>query len=333
MSVRTSGYNLRARPDAGVAEQRRSEMATDRLQEPLVLAQDLPPHMAGPACNTDPTVALYSDIVASRPPSPRKEIASEASIASSAENDCLESGILVENDAVPSVPNRVASSGEEPHEHCNNDFPWTTVKRRRAHSHSPLSEAHILSRRNSKLNRKLTAEQARAIRIATSNMTAQQKETLHRRQNNVPFPRDSSLSSRGEGPSRPKGKGVDPREWGGANVSQDSLDIEAQAAALESISYQQEASRRRHKKTVPEARHRTEVLARLPTESRPVAQLAANSYLGTALRNVGHSPRQSHQNQGGLPPSPSSPSSGDEGSTYSAGEPDGSLRDERRLER
>ena len=48
---------------------------------------------------------------------------------------------------------------------------------------------------------------------------------------------------------------------------------------------------------------------------------------------MGHSPRWSHQNQGGLPPLPSSPSSKDEGSTYSAGEPDGSSGDERRLER
>ena len=258
-------------------------MVTDRLQEPLVPAQDLPPHMAGPVCNTDPTVALYSDIVALRPPSPRKEITSEASMASSAENDCLKSGILVENNAVPSVLNRVASSGEEQHGHRSNDFPWTTVKCRHVRSHSPLSEAQILSRRNSKLNRKITVEQARAIRITTSNMTAQQKEILHRRKNNVPVLRDSSLSSQGEGPSRPKGKGVDPHKWGSVNISQDSLDLEAQAAALESIAYQQETSRRQHKKTIPKERHRIEVLARLPAESRPVAQIAANSYLGTLL--------------------------------------------------
>ena len=43
-------------------------MVTDHLQEPTVPAQDLPPHMAGPVHNTDPTVALYSDIVALRPP-------------------------------------------------------------------------------------------------------------------------------------------------------------------------------------------------------------------------------------------------------------------------
>ena len=38
---------------------------------------------------------------------------SEASVASSAENDCLESGIFVENNVIPSVPSKVASSGEE----------------------------------------------------------------------------------------------------------------------------------------------------------------------------------------------------------------------------
>ena len=69
--------------------------------------------MAGPVCNTNSTVALYSDIVALRPPSPRKEIASEASMALSTENDHLEGGIFVENNVVPSILNRVASSGEE----------------------------------------------------------------------------------------------------------------------------------------------------------------------------------------------------------------------------
>ena len=174
-------------------------------------------------------------------------------------------------------------------------------------------------------------EQARAIHITTSNMTAQKKEILRHRENNVPVPWDSSSSSQGEGPSRLKKKGIDPHEWGGANISQDSLDLEAQAAVLESIVYQQETSRWQHKKTIPKERHRTDVLTHLSAESRTVAQIAVNSYLGMALRNVGYSHRQSHQNKGGSP-SLSSPSSGNEGSTYSASEPDGSSGDEGRLE-
>ena len=49
--------------------------------------------------------------------------------------------------------------------------------------------------------------------------------------------------SQGEGPSRPKGKMIDPREWGNLNLSQESLDIEAQAAALDSYKNQPRTTR------------------------------------------------------------------------------------------
>ncbi len=44
--------------------------------------------------------------------------------------------------------------------------------------------------------------------------------------------RDSDSESRGEGPSEPKGKGVDPREWGAAGLEPD-LNLEAQQQAYE----------------------------------------------------------------------------------------------------
>ena len=39
----------------------------------------------------------------------------------------------------------------------------------------------------------------------------------------------------GEGPSTTKGKGVDPHNWGGMQLSDSDLDVEAQCAALESF--------------------------------------------------------------------------------------------------
>ena len=36
------------------------------------------------------------------------------------------------------------------------------------------------------------------------------------------------------GPSEPKGKSVDPREWGNINLSEGELDVEVQAATLNS---------------------------------------------------------------------------------------------------
>ena len=44
--------------------------------------------------------------------------------------------------------------------------------------------------------------------------------------------RENSISSQGEGTSKLKGKGIDPRKWGNLNISRESLDIEAQRAAL-----------------------------------------------------------------------------------------------------
>ena len=82
--------------------------------------------------------------------------------------------------------------------------------------------------------RELTTEQAQTIDKATTNMTKQQREILRRRQERVPMQWNDSLSSRGEGPSKLKGKGIDPREWGGVNISRDSLDLEA----LESFVHQ-----------------------------------------------------------------------------------------------
>ena len=76
--------------------------------------------------------------------------------------------------------------------------PWTKVQHRRAHSHSPI-------RSNKKF---LTSKQLRAVKIAKKNLTTPQKKTVERRQDKVRPRRDESTTTRGEGPSNLKGKGV-----------------------------------------------------------------------------------------------------------------------------
>jgi hypothetical protein len=95
--------------------------------------------------------------------------------------------------------------------------------------------------------------QAQAVKVATGNLTESQKNTIRRRQEKISTHQERSPSSRGEGTSKLKGKGTDPREWGGANLSQDSedLDIEAQAAALNSIAQKNETSKHRREKHTP----------------------------------------------------------------------------------
>ena len=182
------------------------------------------------------TVRSYSDVVASRPPSPRREIPvqpvrSAALGPSGAEIlDHPFDGGHVDNTS--SYNNNSYNSSEEIVETPDKeDSHWTTVVPcKRACSHGSLGN-----------KRPLTTEQAQMVRLATENLTQEQMHHLQRRQEKVRPRRGSSVSSRGEGPSKPKGKGIDPREWGNVNISRESLDIEAQAAALRSFSDQRQS--------------------------------------------------------------------------------------------
>ena len=66
-------------------------------------------------------------------------------------------------------------------------------------------------------------------------MTREQRQQVKRRQDKIQTRHENSVSSRREGPSEPKGKGIDPREWGNAHLSEEDLDLDAQAAALNSF--------------------------------------------------------------------------------------------------
>ena len=147
-------------------------------------------------------------------------------------------------------------------------------------------------------------------------MTAQQKETLRRRNERLPLDLDESNSSQEEGPSRDKGKGIDPREWGNVNISRESLDPEAQAAALASIvnprPEKDGKSKFAHHGKTKRPDHRAQPI-QLPAESRPVAQIAPRSYLGTALNSIGQ--REKKRGPEGGSPYPSDPSSDSDGET------------------
>lgn len=135
-------YNLRARSAAGVAN--RSGWAIDI--SPLSPSCDPARDTAGPDPETEViiTLRIYSDVVASRPPSPRKErplLPSESS-----DNDGANATYRLDNENhVSSSHNRFGiakhTSGDvsDPIE-SKEEFQWTTVKRRRARSHSFSNE-------------------------------------------------------------------------------------------------------------------------------------------------------------------------------------------------
>ena len=49
---------------------------------------------------------------------------------------------------------------------------------------------------------------------------------------------ETLVESQQEGPSRPKGKNTDPREWGDVHLDEHEMDVDTQQAAYESYKEQ-----------------------------------------------------------------------------------------------
>jgi hypothetical protein len=132
---------------------------------------------------------------------------------------------------------------------------------------------------------------------------------------------------------------IDPLNWGNLNFSSDSLNVEAQAAVLDSFKEQKTTKRKEegilHRKEKPRslskenarrASRTTKPVKKSkrhhqPAESQPAAQIAPKSYFGAALRSVG---RSRGSNRPSTSPSsssqPSSESSNDSSSLNSSDE-------------
>jgi len=304
----TRTYNLRTRTDANAAAPSRG----DTRPEPV------------------PAVALYSDIAASRPPSPRRERLTspdEPVEHPSAEVDSEGVYGYSRTDRLVSIANEQAeirnitsSRGSdrlrEPEENQ-----WTTVRRpgSRARSLDSISRVPRNFSREQGVVNPLTQEQARTVQVAERAMGVEQKRLLQQRQQNIAVLRELSHQTRGEGTSNTKGKNIDPRNWGDANLSHEDLDIAAQAAALQAFARKNEQGKNtlpkesnQKKKEKRSARRQKAEPAQRPAESRPAAQIAKSSYLGMALRSIG----KHHRDHDSVPSSQgSSDSSGSPGSS------------------
>ena len=70
-------YHLQAQVDTGLATQsqvRNSSVSSPRAATPVL--HEVPPHILGVCPGTSSAMALYNDVVATRPPSPLKETSS-----------------------------------------------------------------------------------------------------------------------------------------------------------------------------------------------------------------------------------------------------------------
>ena len=306
MSART--YQLRTR--AGVATQPRT--FTVSTVHGAATIRDPAPEPPRPT--TDASPALYSDVAASRPPSPQKETVlplSSQSVANEGADEPQRSMndktiVSNHNDNVVEKPPYQSEwsgpSGEDDGE------PWTTVQRRRTRSLGSLDRAQNTNNGPPVIVR-LTAEQNKAVKVAASQLTDEQRYRIQQRHQNVQIPRESSLSSRGEGTSKQKGKTIDPKEWGNVNLSKESLDIETQAAALQS--FKQHKRDGKKKRNGPgQGKPKSAGNERL-AESQPAAQIAPKSYLGAALRNIDRSKGKRRKRSPSSSPSDKSSSSSD----------------------
>lgn len=315
-------YNLRTRAEAPQSTSLAQNEPAPRRFSPSP-RRDSPPHMS--ASPGRPS-SLYSEVVAGRNPSALKEASSAeaAHPGGGPEPEALPTRPLQPD--VPVVPTISRDNRERSEEYTSvgddvspkdlGEPAWTTVERRRARSFESFDL--VRSHAGSNGHRGLTNEQAQTVKAAADALTKSQKANLSKRQKQVTHRRNGSSSSRGEGASRPKGKGIDPREWGNVNISRESLDVDAQAAAWKSLAHgsKPEPAKGTHQ------RDRRSQSVRLPATSRPVAQLAQDSYLGVTLRNVGQpkaeKPHRSRKDRSPSPSDPSSPSGEDSGSESEA---------------
>jgi len=127
----------------------------------------------------------------------------------------------------------------------------------------------------------LEKEVSKVVRAAEESMTPVERETIARRNKKVTM-RPERSESRGEGPSEPKGKSIDPREWGNAGLSDEDLNLDTQRAALESYSKSKKVNRHKSKS----GRHSKQRKVK-PAEMRPEAQIDPKSYLGVTLKKIG----------------------------------------------
>ena len=220
----TRTYNLQTCTGAGVATQsssgqRPSLSCITTVQEgsPNVLEASPKPKTAVKYCS-------YSDTVASRLPSPqqvKKTTNSPAGLASKSTS----SHAFPEQTAVCKADHnnveKMSSSDASESPKDRDSLGWTTINHRHA---SSLSLLHRTKRHSIRSEPTLiTKEQKHTVKAAADALSQQQRQQIQQRNNKLTIRRDST-SSQGKGLAQSKGKAVDPREWGNANLSKADMD-------------------------------------------------------------------------------------------------------------
>ena len=230
MSSRT--YELRARARTGIPTRTVTDRALEESESPSLVNLDdytseMAPRQEEPVPVAEAMTRSYSDVVASRPTSPPRErptlpsvrVGSPVNLDSTRMPVASNNGSNDDRNEGSRASEVPAESVETPDKAVYDG--WIRIQRKRARSDGSLP-----NRQN------LTSVQREVVQIAEKGLTKEQQQKLQRRQEKVRPRRDSSVSSRGEGTSKRKGKNIDPRNWGNVDFGRESLDIDAQIAAL-----------------------------------------------------------------------------------------------------
>ena len=135
---------------------------------------------------------------------------------------------------------RVAGSGEknlESGDDVNADNPFVEKRMYSTNWATPgsrRSRSLDTPKRTSELN----VNQIKVVQLVRENLTRKQKDLISKCENHV----RKKNHSQEEGTS--KGKGIDPRNWGGAGISDSDLDVEAQASMLDNYKANHEKEQR-----------------------------------------------------------------------------------------
>ncbi|PPR02253.1 hypothetical protein CVT26_011721 [Gymnopilus dilepis] len=274
------------------------------------------PAFRAPSPRSECDVRLYSDVTASRPPSPSQ-------MQGAATYDRLATGIVRSVKDLPphANSNKIRTNDSDPSDGSDvEDGPWTTVCRGHKHRARRSSEEKELAKLASTLFGKqgvLTKEQAAIVKKAVNSLTKEEREIISCRNEKIstlPSRWDSS-ASRGEGPSKPKGNIVDPRDWGSIELNSAEADIELQAAALKSFRDQkvdrietsakdraknisapqvEPTNRQSRKIESPDSKSKSNRASLLRTV-RPSAQINSKSSIGIALREASKVSKPKHK--------------------------------------
>ncbi|KAF8875585.1 hypothetical protein BD779DRAFT_1476020 [Infundibulicybe gibba] len=229
-----------------------------------------------------------------------------------------------------------------------NEEDWTVVRPRRTRSLDSLRGRGRRLRRKSLQKGSSPSppnnERKQAFKAAENQPTPAEKNRIQLRFARIRKPSASqSTDSRGEGPSQPKGKGIDPREWGNIQMSDDEMNLENQRRALKEFADKKKRGEKNMKKSKRDRKHspakpmeaepisasmmrRVKDVAhgRTPVgvhskrkmtraEMRPADQIASKSYLGKALKDL---KKSSRKRRSATPSSPSDESSSSSDSSY-----------------